>query len=243
MNLIKLNATTSTNSYLKELAMNEDLENFSVVVTDLQSKGRGQMNSSWQSEKGKNLTFSVFVRLNDLDITDQFYLSKVVSIAVVKVLSSMVATQIMIKWPNDILADGFKIAGILIENRVKKAKLSESIIGIGLNVNQKEFDNLPKATSLALVENQEFDLDSLLEKIVVSLKEYVGLLEKREFEIIDQMYLKNLFRLNRHAMYRGKEGNLFMGKIVNVSKTGELQMELDDDTQKEFDLKEIEFVL
>lgn len=243
MKLIKLNATTSTNSYLKELAMNEDLENFCVVVTNLQSNGRGQMNSYWQSEKGKNLTFSVFVRLNNLDITDQFYLSKVVSIAVVEVLSNIITAKIMIKWPNDILADGFKIAGILIENRIKKAKLSESVIGIGLNVNQKEFDNLPNVTSLALVENQKFDLDSLLEKIVVSLKDCIELLEKRECKIIDQMYLKSLFRLNKPAMYKDKVGGLFMGKIVNISKSGKLEMELEDNTQKEFDLKEIEFVL
>ena len=243
MNLIKLNATTSTNSYLKELAMNEDLENFSVVVTELQSNGRGQVNSSWQSEKGKNLTFSVFVRISNLDVTNQFYLSKVVSIAVAKVLSGIVDTQIMIKWPNDILADGLKIAGILIENRIKKAKLSESVIGIGLNVNQIEFKNLPNATSLVRIENREFDLDLLLEKIIVSLKEYMELLEKREFEIIDQMYLKNLFRLNKPAMYLDKSGEMFMGKIVNVSKVGKLQMQLDDDTEKEYDLKEIKFVL
>ncbi|MCK5815034.1 MAG: biotin--[acetyl-CoA-carboxylase] ligase [Flavobacteriaceae bacterium] len=243
MKLIKLNATTSTNFYLKELSVSEALENFSVVVAKLQSKGKGQLNSSWQSERGKNLTFSVFVRLSNVGIIDQFYLSKVVSIAVVKVLSEVVNVPVMIKWPNDILAGGLKIAGILIENRVKKAKLSESVIGIGLNVNQAEFQNLPKATSLIRIANLEFDLDSLLEKIVISLKDCIALLEKREFETIDQMYFKHLFRLNNPAMYKDKVGGLFMGKIVNVSKTGKLQMELEDDTQKEFDLKEVEFIL
>ena len=241
MNLIKLNATESTNSYLKELRRKMVLDNFTVVFAFEQSKGRGQMNATWESEKGKNLIFSILIEWEGLKVADSFYISKIVSISIFQCLRPILEAEMTIKWPNDIMAEGQKIAGVLIENSVKKAKVSQSVIGIGLNVNQELFRNLPQATSMKMISKKEFDLDLLLEKLINSLKKYSELLNNNEFEIIDALYLKQLFKLNQPAMYKNMSQKIFMGKIVGVSSVGLLQIELEDETIREFDLKEVQY--
>ena len=243
MNLIKLNATESTNSFLKELSKSEVLQNFTVVTSEKQLSGRGQMNAVWQSDYGKNLTFSIFVRFKDLDLKYRFYLSKAVSVGLLIALNSEIDTNFSVKWPNDILADGFKIAGILIENSVKKTNISESVIGIGLNVNQTSFNNLPKASSLKKITNQNFDLEILLAKIIISLKKYIELLNQNKFETIDDIYFKYLYKLGVPSMFKEASGELFMGKIRTVTQTGLLQVEVQDESIKTFNLKELSFVL
>ena len=142
MKIIKLSAIDSTNSFLKEMASGSVVENFTVVVTENQVKGRGQQGSTWESETGKNLIFSVFVAFNSLNISDKKYLNYAVSLAVFEVLQKENIPRIAIKWPNDILSAKLKICGILIENIVKSNKLQGSVIGFGLNVNQKYFRDL-----------------------------------------------------------------------------------------------------
>ena len=144
MYIIKLNAIDSTNSYLKEMASVVFPKDFTVVVTELQTKGRGQMGANWQAEKGKNLTASVFKSLSSFSIYDQFYISMAVALAIFKALSTFEIPKLQIKWPNDILSADTKLCGILIENIIKNGKLNGTIIGFGLNVNQKHFNNLPQ---------------------------------------------------------------------------------------------------
>ena len=148
MQLIKLNATDSTNNYLKKLMLETVLDDFSVVVTNHQTKGRGQMGSEWSSEKDKNLTFSVLKSKTSLLLHQQFMLSILVSLSIVKTLEGYNIPKLAIKWPNDILSDHHKIAGILIENSIKNQQIEFSVIGIGLNVNQEIFEGLPKVCSL-----------------------------------------------------------------------------------------------
>lgn len=243
MNLIKLNAIDSTNSFLKELSRDKVLENITVVTTKNQLKGRGQMNSVWESESGKNLTFSVFVKPVSLDLKDQFYLSKAIAVALLLALNSEIESKISVKWPNDILAEGCKIAGILIENNAKKAKISESVIGIGLNVNQIEFNNLSKVSSLKKLAGKEFDLDELLVKIIDSIKFYIELLNHKRFKTLDEIYFKYLYKMGVPSMFRNAKGELFMAKILTVTKSGLLEMELPDESIRKFDLKELSFIL
>lgn len=242
MNIVKVDATKSTNTFLKELDQQNTVENYTVVITANQTKGRGQMHAVWQSENGKNLTFSVLVRFDDLEIANQFYISKAVSLAINDVLSEFLSSKIMIKWPNDILADESKIAGVLIENSVRKTKIYKSIIGVGLNVNQECFKELPNATSMKLISREEYDLELVLDNLLNSIKKYIELLNKKQFEFIDKLYLKQLFLLNVPAMYKDINSSLFLGKILGVTKNGKLQVELDDDKTQEFNLKEVEFV-
>ena len=154
MKIIKLDAIDSTNRFLKALSAQESRENFTVVSTESQTQGKGQRGSGWSSEKGKNLTFSVLYNQKAEQLTSLFTLNILVALSVLEALKTFSNLNFSIKWPNDILSENKKIGGILIENTFKNFGEVQSIIGIGLNINQSQFENLPQASSLFLLENQ-----------------------------------------------------------------------------------------
>lgn len=242
MKLVKLNAINSTNAFLKDMVKNKTVENWTVVVTENQTAGKGQFENKWQSEKGKNLTFSVLCELKGLSVADSFYLNCVVSLAIYNVLIEYIPERLKIKWPNDIMSATKKICGILIENTVSKDKITRAIIGIGLNVNQEEFKCLPNASSLKMITGTNFDKDILLEKIIEELKKQVYYLESGAFLQIKEVYERFLYKINTPSMYEDAFGNLFMGKILGVNQQGKLLVELENETHKLFDLKEIKFL-
>ncbi|MGC1633385.1 MAG: biotin--[acetyl-CoA-carboxylase] ligase [Gelidibacter sp.] len=151
MRIIKLDAIDSTNTYLKQLSIDGNAEDGLAAVAKFQTHGRGQMGTVWDSQEAKNLTFSVFKDVSFVNIAQHFYISMAVSLAVYEALNSMGLQRISVKWPNDILSDNKKIAGILIENVIKLNVISGSVIGIGLNVNQTDFADLQSASSLLLL--------------------------------------------------------------------------------------------
>lgn len=241
MKIIKLDAIDSTNSFLKELAQNSVLEDYTTVVTNNQTSGRGQMNNKWLSEPDKNLTFSVFTKLKNLHIENQAYLNFAVSIAIVKVLNLLSVPNLSIKWPNDIMSDSQKICGLLIETTFKKMQIKNTIIGIGLNVNQTNFPpQLHNASSLKNKCNQEFDLDSLLDKLLDEIKIQISRIENDELENIHKEYQLCLFKKNIPTAFKNEKSQLFfMGMIKGVSTNGKIQIQLEDDSIVEFDIKEI----
>jgi len=225
------------------MASGSVVENFTVVVTENQVKGRGQQGGVWESEAGKNLIFSVFVAFNSLSVSDKKYLNYAVSLAVFEVLQQENIPRITIKWPNDILSAKKKIGGILIENNLKGAKISSSVIGIGLNVNQTSFSSsLENASSLKLSSNRTFDLEQLLIEILTSLKSKISLLNAKAFESIETSYLNVLYKKNIPTMFKDSNDVLFMGIIRGISTDGKLQVEIEDETFKEFGIKEISFI-
>jgi len=243
MKIYKLSAISSTNDYLRELVFTKNAPNYTVVTTDYQTSGKGQFKNKWHSEKGKNLLFSILVEFKGLKINDQAYLNFAISLAVYDVLITYLPT-VKIKWPNDILSRHKKIAGILIENSVKNGRLQHSIIGIGLNVNQINFPlNLPNATSLKKELVHSFNRDKLLEKIVLSVQKKIALLKNESFSILKKTYLKHLYKINKPTMFQDLEQNRFMGKIIDVSNEGLLKVELENETIREFAVKEIAFIL
>lgn len=182
----------STNSYVKEvLTKSKPLEG-AVFYTDNQTAGRGQFGNVWCSEVGKNLTFSVLLYPKSLDIRQQFYLSKAVSVAIVNALNSLTNMPFEIKWPNDIYYKKQKVGGILIENQIQNNQISNAIVGIGLNVNQENFENLPYATSLFNIVRYLFNKNKVLEALLQQLDSvYLQLLAKK-FAEIDSVYHTNL---------------------------------------------------
>ncbi|OIQ39985.1 MAG: biotin--[acetyl-CoA-carboxylase] ligase [Bacteroidetes bacterium MedPE-SWsnd-G1] len=242
MHLIKLNATESTNTFLKEYIRKNDAENYTVVCAKDQTKGRGQYNASWFSKSGKNLTFSVLLKFRSLSVEDRFYISKIISLAVKVALVKLLPNKIVVKWPNDILADEKKIAGILIENSLKNGIVSHSIVGIGLNVNQEQFPKQIDAISMKNLSGSQWDLDVVLTAIVDSIKSHMYFLENRKFTEIDVEYLDELYRFDIMSNYKDSNNNLLKGKIVGVSQNGKLLLELDSKERKEFEIKELKFV-
>ena len=161
MKLIKLDAIDSTNDFLKGLSTNQLMENFTVVTAESQTHGKGQMGASWLSEPSKNLVMSILVRDFVTDIYQIFDINTLVSVSIIKVLKDFAIPELSIKWPNDIMSYDKKIGGILIENSVKSDGTISSIVGLGLNVNQTNFEHLPKASSLASICKTIFDKESL----------------------------------------------------------------------------------
>lgn len=242
MKIIKLDAIDSTNSFLKNLSVNSIIQDFTVVVAKKQILGRGQMDAKWVVEGGKNLTFSVFCCFKDLPVSYQKYLNFCVSLAVFEALNNLVLPKLTIKWPNDILSVNKKLAGILIENNLRGTKIASSIIGIGINVNQNKFsDDLPNATSIKKILNKGFDLDVLLNEVLIKLKQKIELLNKREYSFLEKQYLNVLYKKNVPSMFKNNQNTLFIGKIIGVSENGNLQIELENETIKEFGIKEVSF--
>ena len=241
MQLIKLNATDSTNNYLKQLILERTLDDFSVVVANHQTNGRGQRGSSWLSEKDKNLTFSVLKRNISIVANQQFLLNILASLSIVKTLEGFNIPKLAIKWPNDILSDHHKISGILIENLIKNKQIEYAIIGIGLNVNQVKFEGLSKVSSLKNIMPLPVDKDELLTKIIDKLKMYFKLYSENGSEFLNSEYESYLFRKDKPSTFISHDNNLFTGIIRGVSTSGKLCVQMED-FNKEFDLKELKLI-
>jgi BirA family biotin operon repressor/biotin-[acetyl-CoA-carboxylase] ligase len=242
MNIIKLNAIESTNLYLKKLAVEKNAENYTVVTANYQSAGRGQMGAVWHSEIGKNLTFSILVKFQAFQIEKQFYLSMAVSLGVLAAIHNYISSPLFVKWPNDILAEKDKLAGILIENIISGNLIKQSVIGMGLNVNQEKFPaTIGNVTSLKKLAGKSFDIDALIEAIVVSIQNFVGYIDRREFQKLKELYLKSLYKFQKPMMFEDAQGTIFLGKIVDVFEDGKLVVALENEKTRKFNLKEIKF--
>ncbi len=242
MKLIKLSATDSTNSFLKELCKDYILENFTTVVADEQTNGRGQQSNSWVSEPFKNLTASIFITDLHLEIYNIKYLTFIASLAIYDLLADYNIPDISIKWPNDIMSANKKICGILIDNRIKSLEINSCIIGFGLNVNQENFPNyLDNVTSLKNLTNINYSLDELLSTLINKMENRTKQLSLKKFIELEQDYLNVLYKLEVPSMFKDKNGVLFMGKIKGISEIGNLLVEIENETIAEFGLKEISF--
>ncbi|WP_452601907.1 biotin--[acetyl-CoA-carboxylase] ligase [Pontimicrobium sp. MEBiC06410] len=239
MRIIKLDAIDSTNTFLKGISSEGTIEDYTVVVTKKQTNGRGQMGTVWNSEAFKNLTFSVYKTHINIKLEQQFYISIVTALSLVKTLKTLGVNKIQIKWPNDILSENKKICGVLIENVIKQTALSSSIIGVGLNVNQTNFEKLPKASSVKLITGKLYDLDEILHQFLKHLKAYFSVLEQQDFKFLKEEYETLLFRKNKPSTFKDAEGCLFSGFIKGVTQTGNLIIELEDEIIKEYALKEV----
>jgi BirA family biotin operon repressor/biotin-[acetyl-CoA-carboxylase] ligase len=241
MDIIKLSAINSTNDYLKELIAKQVVTNFTVVMSKSQTNGKGQMGSVWISEAGKNLTFSVLIRDLIVDVKQLYTLNIVVSLAIISVLEKYKIPSVSIKWPNDIMSGNHKIGGILIENSFKSDGEVFSIVGIGLNINQINFENLPNASSLKCKTGMDYDLDELLEDFCVSIRQFVSKISSQT-DSIWNLYHQKLFKIGVPMAFENKKGEKFMGIIQDVSTEGLLNVLLEDDSIVAFGIKEIKML-
>lgn len=242
MNIIKLNATPSTNDFLKQLCAAQVVENHTVVVTENQTRGKGQRGNQWNTKPNKNLTFSILIKETLSQDSSVFDLNVAVSISIIQALEKLRIPKLNIKWPNDILSESKKISGILIENSILNQHSISSVIGVGLNVNQVDFENLPKASSLKKITQKEFDKEEIMLEIAQQIKKNCELIKLNKTAILWENYHNYLFKKDIPSVFENSNGTKFMGIIKQVLKNGKIEILLEDDSVKQFDLKEVGMV-
>jgi BirA family transcriptional regulator, biotin operon repressor / biotin---[acetyl-CoA-carboxylase] ligase len=232
----------STNQYIKELFIADRIHGNLYCALE-QKEGRGQQGNKWESEPFKNLTFSFYLEPKQLLVQDQFRLNYFISVGILNFLKSIVPNPelITLKWPNDIYAGNYKIGGILIENQVKEIYVANSIIGVGLNINQKKF-SVPRATSLSLLSDKEVDVKEALYVLVKFIDRAYQWFEQGRLDELKEVYLANLLGYRQlRSFYQVENQEVFEGEIVGVSDTGLLQLEIANEVVL-FGLKEVQFI-
>lgn len=238
-NLIYVPECHSTNSLALELSQQASTGDGTVIITNHQTSGRGQRGNTWEAEQGKNLTFSIILKPLFLSIKDQFYLNIFTSLAIHDFLCTKTNEAINIKWPNDILIDGKKLCGILIENQIRGSQVSNTIVGIGLNVNQKDFQ-VSTATSLAIVLDKSLALEEVLEELLSFIEVKFLQLRQGDLSKLKQHYLQHLYWIGEKHVF-SSSGILFDGIISGINDMGKLTIETLDGVRA-FDVKEISYV-
>ena len=236
MHIIKLDAIDSTNDYLRKLILEKKPTTPTVVMSQYQKKGKGQRGQVWTSQAGKNLMFSLYMPNFTLPTKEVFSINKIVSVCLLHWLSSFQIPNICVKWPNDILSGDSKLAGILIESNVLQSTANAIIIGVGLNVNQVEFQNLPNATSMQLLTGKSYDIDALLFSLTTRLIECLT----PPLKYCNDDYHKYLYGLGQSRLFL-KDNKTFEGIIQSVNSEGKLVLETTAGMQV-FDVKGLQFV-
>ena len=239
MNIIKLDAIDSTNSYLKKIILEKDVSDYTIVTANFQTEGKGQLGYMWESEDSKNLLCSIYKKDLGIKVEDPFVLSMLVSLSIIRTLEKLNLPKLYIKWPNDIMSDNKKICGILVENMVKQNSIKESVIGIGLNVNQDTFKNLPNATSIKKIKGVAFNIDELLNDLVNNIKKQFIDFNQSKIDLIFRQYEDVLYRINIPSTFKNSEGDVFTGFIKGVNNLGRLKVLLEDNLIKSYSIKDI----
>ena len=236
--IIHIDETDSTNRWLKDWAAadisNKEARDSVVAIADYQTAGKGCGTNHWESERGKNLLFSMLIHPQQVPVTKQFHLSMVVSLAICEALGQYIG-DLSIKWPNDIYWRDGKICGILIENRIQGSVIRDSIIGVGLNVNQRVFhSDAPNPVSLWQICEHETDRDQLLNQILRAFDDYM-------VKDVRNQYLSMLYRHKGFYPYADRDG-AFMAELVTVEDDGHLVLCDEESKMRRYAFKEVTFI-
>ncbi|MFC0606916.1 biotin--[acetyl-CoA-carboxylase] ligase [Rufibacter quisquiliarum] len=238
--LVFLPECRSTNSVAQELLNKNEATDGCVIVAGAQTGGRGQRGNSWDVEPDKNITLSVILKPTFLDAQQQFSLNIAVSLAVLDLVRLYVPEGSSLKWPNDLYHHDRKLGGILIENTISGPRLQQSVVGIGLNINQTSFQH-PKATSFALLTGQQQPLGRLVEQLLENLeRRYLGL-RGGAAPAQKQEYLRHLYRYQEWHAFE-VAGQRVQGQITGVDTSGRLAVLLEQKLQF-FQFQEIRYVI
>lgn len=240
-NIITLQRVNSTNDYLKHsLSNSTPYREGTVIMAEDQYAGKGQMGSIWASQAGRNLTFSVLFNPDFLSPKDQFQLNIAISLAITQLLEPMLGKKLRIKWPNDIYVDDKKLGGILIENIIRGTTWKHAIVGIGLNINQTDFDETHhKACSLKQILGKTFAIKPLLNQLCKALSNQYYLLQQGNIAQQKAQYKNSLYRFGEASSFKIGD-QLMYGKIIDITTTGRLLIDFGDQVS-DFGIKEITF--
>lgn len=231
----------STNDLATEIIQRKEAFEGMLLITDNQLAGRGQRGNSWEAHPGMNITLSIILKPTFLAANRQFDLNIAISLAIFDLLFSQSVSGLTIKWPNDVYINNLKMGGVLIENILAGNNIGWSVIGIGLNINQIQFEN-SNATSLRIAkQGKEYDIPLLIEELAEKVEQRYLELRANRTNAQKTDYLENLYRFEEWHPFT-KSGSTFAGRIIGVSTTGKLIVETQQDV-KEFDFKEIGYVI
>ncbi len=232
----------STNARAVELLQSQKLPEGTLIYAGAQTAGVGLGENKWHSLPGQNITASVVLYPDFLPAEEQFKLTMVISVSVCTMLESLDHRfKPMIKWPNDIYLNDHKVAGMLIKNNLSGNTLSQTIAGLGLNVNQIDFDSsAPLAISLAMISGRQYEILDLLTKWHASLDHTYHLLQTGKAHELEQAYLNRFYRLNQWANYT-IHGEKLRAKITGIGEYGMLQLRSEDGRTFSCGLKEVVF--
>ena len=241
---IKVSQTASTNTYLSRLAAT--LPGGTVIYTPCQTAGRGQKGNSWESEDGKNLTFSMLLKRPPVKARDQFYLSEATALAVVETLSAEAGDGFTVKWPNDVYWQDKKICGMLLENSLNGTDIATCIVGIGINVNQERFlSDAPNPVSLINITGHEHELMTLLKNVCSRIEQLVASLDDEAArEQLHRLYMTALYRNDgQQHPYEDAHGHRFMATVAGIDPDGTLTLRHDDGTTHSYLFKEVKHII
>ena len=241
---IKVSQTASTNTYLSRLAAT--LPGGTVIYTPSQTAGRGQKGNSWESEDGKNLTFSMLIKRPPVKARDQFYLSEAAAIAVVEALTAEAGDGFAVKWPNDVYWQDKKVCGMLLENSLDGSGIAHCVVGIGINVNQERFvSDAPNPVSLINITGREHDLMALLKHVCARIEQLVGsLADDNARADLHQRYMTALYRNDGQLHpYEDADGNRFMASVAGIAPDGTLTLRHEDGTSRDYLFKQVKHII
>jgi BirA family biotin operon repressor/biotin-[acetyl-CoA-carboxylase] ligase len=241
--LIELQTVDSTNLYAEQLLKTQKVPEGTIIFAHEQTFGKGQGENNWESEPGKNATFSLVLFPEFLPPGQQFLLNKAFALGVLDFLSRFpVEQKFSIKWPNDIYAGNHKIGGILIQNTVCGTIYELCIAGIGVNINQETFHpGLPNPVSLKQITGMDYPVKDARDFIVACIDERYQQLKKGLYELLGREYREQLLGINKWRDY-SVDKKLIKGKIRGVDESGMLIMEMENDSTRYFNHGEVEFV-
>jgi BirA family biotin operon repressor/biotin-[acetyl-CoA-carboxylase] ligase len=238
--IVRLGEVDSTNTFALGLLRGADIAEGAVVTAKVQTSGRGQRGNSWFSEPCKNITCSILLKPVFLSISAQFDLTRAVALGISDLLCELLpTTKVHIKWPNDIIADGKKVAGILIENILNGDQYSAAVVGIGMNVNQSSFGtDAPKAVSVFQLTGKEFDIEEAMQHLFAHVEARYLQLRAGKTEKLRSDYHEKLFRLGEPARYTDFK-TIFDATLEKISEEGLICLRDKDGAERKYNFKEV----
>jgi len=230
---------TSTNDFALKCLSQGDAVEGTVISTDYQTAGKGQRGKQWISNRGENLILSIILHPYFVSLQEQFLLTRMTSLAVCRTIQSL-SLPVHIKWPNDIMVHGKKVAGILIQNLIQNRGIEASVIGIGLNINQLSFESLPNATSLSLELGSKLDLAQVRNRLLLTLDGYYQGVKMKDQNLREE-YRSMLYKLYQRTQFRLPDESIFYGKIHDVTVEGLIEIIRESGVRARFAMKEIKY--
>jgi BirA family transcriptional regulator, biotin operon repressor / biotin---[acetyl-CoA-carboxylase] ligase len=237
--IIQLDTVDSTNNYVANLVKSDKIDSGTVILADEQTNGRGQRGTVWHVEPGMNLLFSMYVVFENLEIEHQVAINHWCAVSLNRVLSKL-GVENQIKWPNDILTKSGKLAGILIENALSGRFIKHAIIGIGVNVNQTDFE-AANATSVKIETGKFTPISELNLMLIEELNHWYSFVKDQQYDELKNNYLEQLWGLNKEVQFI-RDNQEETGVIVGTTPFGLLEV-LTKNGKEEFVLKQVKFII